>query len=217
MHGTGTALGDPIEVGAAIAVYSSGRGQLPLAMAASKAWVGHAEPGAGVAGLLFAQQTAIHSQTLPLLHLRAVNPYAASTLEAYSNTNATVLLPKQFGPASCEGREERAIGVSAFAFQGTNAHAVVQLYVGKAEDKLHACVWKRKRYYVVPEPHVLLQTASVFKAVGTPLLGRVTLQADLSAPQLAYMWDHAVMGKCIFPGMIENILELWCMMHTTSL
>lgn len=51
MHGTGTGLGDPIEVGAAAAVLLGGgrgaNGVQPLAFLGSKTWVGHAEPAAG--------------------------------------------------------------------------------------------------------------------------------------------------------------------------
>ena len=51
MHGTGTPLGDPIEVGAAAAVLVEGppgsSRQGPLMLASSKSWCGHAEPAAG--------------------------------------------------------------------------------------------------------------------------------------------------------------------------
>ena len=53
MHGTGTPLGDPIEVGAAVAVFLSpssaaaGGRSLPFTLTAIKSEVGHAEPAAG--------------------------------------------------------------------------------------------------------------------------------------------------------------------------
>ena len=56
MHGTGTPLGDPIEVGAAAAVFMSpasldpGGRRAPLILTALKAEVGHAEPAAGEGG-----------------------------------------------------------------------------------------------------------------------------------------------------------------------
>jgi NADPH:quinone reductase-like Zn-dependent oxidoreductase/3-oxoacyl-(acyl-carrier-protein) synthase/acyl carrier protein len=198
MHGTGTALGDPIEVGAAMTVYSSISGSsLPLTFAASKSWVGHAEPGAGLAGLLLAKHTATQATVIPLLHLRAVNPYVANTLEENDrNFGRGALLPKEFGP-QIGNDGKRIVGVSAFAFQGTNAHAVVKSSFFSPENTTSSMLtWKKRRHYVLPEAHLLLQTA--LSAV--PSSGQVSLVADLSSPQLAFLWDHKVMGKSIFPG-----------------
>jgi acyl transferase domain-containing protein len=66
MHGTGTPLGDPIEINAALAVLMPGGGKAgvgvgpapggsvrpPLALTAVKSEMGHAEPAAGVMGLI---------------------------------------------------------------------------------------------------------------------------------------------------------------------
>ena len=46
-HGTGTALGDPTEVGAIAAVTADGRPDAPLTVRSAKANLGHAEPAAG--------------------------------------------------------------------------------------------------------------------------------------------------------------------------
>ena len=56
MHGTGTTLGDPIEMSAAIAAICSGRETEagPLTLGAVKSIVGHSEPAAGAAGLMAA-------------------------------------------------------------------------------------------------------------------------------------------------------------------
>ena len=203
MHGTGTALGDPVEVGAAMTVYSLGRtAGHPLAMAASKSWVGHAEPGAGLAGLLFAQHSAAHMLSLPLLHLREVNPYACTTFEEHARMGAAAMLPKQFSPHPSGGSAASVVGVSAFAFQGTNAHSVLQASSSTTGTGSPTTLcWKHKRHYVLLEPHLLQQVA-------VPAAGRLVLQADLAAPQLAYLWDHQVMGKSIFPGMFNFVFSI---------
>jgi acyl transferase domain-containing protein len=178
-----------------MAVYTQqGARSLPLVLAASKSWVGHAEPAAGLAGLLFAQQAAVAQRSLALLHLRAVNPYVASTLD--ENRQAQVLLPKQGGGLPNPQPHNSVLGVSAFAFQGTNAHAVVQpaplsLEAGRFESHL---TWDRRRHYVVPAANLLIHQALV--------AGRktVTLECNLMASQLSFLWDHQVLGKSIFPG-----------------
>jgi len=62
MHGTGTPLGDPIEVGAARTVFlPPGAGAFddaPLVLESCKAWDGHCEPAAGVRPILVAPKLA---------------------------------------------------------------------------------------------------------------------------------------------------------------
>ena len=71
MHGTGTSLGDPIEINGALSVLMPRRSPAqPLALAASKAAAGHAEPAAGIVGLAFAISSLEPCALPQLLHLR---------------------------------------------------------------------------------------------------------------------------------------------------
>ena len=69
MHGTGTPLGDPIEVGAAATVLGDGtltsslQRAAPLAVSTAKAWIGHTEAAAGVTGLTHATVALAHQLT----------------------------------------------------------------------------------------------------------------------------------------------------------
>lgn len=81
-HGTGTALGDPIEFGAQRAVLGRGRAPAePLVVGAVKTNVGHLEGAAGLAGLLKALLVLRHGVAPANLHLQAVNPHL--DLEGY--------------------------------------------------------------------------------------------------------------------------------------
>ena len=171
-------------------------------MAASKSWVGHAEPAAGMAGLLFAHAAATQSCAVPLLHLRAVNPYVISSLEQQQAGSASAaMLPRQGGalPMAADGAQQGSVwGVSAFAFQGTNAHALLEAKPAEMATNVQSisaamCTWQHKRQYVLPEATPLIAAAS---AGGTKAL----FLAELTASSLAFMWDHRVMGKAIFPG-----------------
>lgn len=71
MHGTGTALGDPIEVNAALTVLlSKGGGDSSLILSAHKSSAGHAEPAAGIVGLGCAILALETVKTPELIHLR---------------------------------------------------------------------------------------------------------------------------------------------------
>ncbi len=75
MHGTGTPLGDPIEVGAATAVlrreHAAGLLQ-PLQLAADKSWHGHTEPAAGLVGFFAAAAALRAAASTPICHLTQV-------------------------------------------------------------------------------------------------------------------------------------------------
>ncbi len=79
----GTPLGDPIEVGAANAVLLEGQGsrRTPLALLASKSWLGHAEPAAGMVGIAHAALASTHLSTLGVSNLRQLNPYVVSSMK----------------------------------------------------------------------------------------------------------------------------------------
>ena len=72
LHGTGTPLGDPIEVGALAAILAAGRGR-QVVLAAGKTSMGHTEPAAGLVGLAHASQALAAALVQPILHLHKVS------------------------------------------------------------------------------------------------------------------------------------------------
>jgi acyl transferase domain-containing protein len=121
VHGTGTALGDPIELRALAAVLGRAAGRAadePLAIGSVKTNIGHLEPAAGIAGLIKAILALQHGAIPPHLHLEHVNPHVA--LEAGPFTIPTSLTPWP------RGLQPRLAGVSSFGLSGTNAHVIVQ-------------------------------------------------------------------------------------------
>ncbi|MCB9698932.1 MAG: acyltransferase domain-containing protein [Alphaproteobacteria bacterium] len=112
-HGTGTPLGDPIELGAVSRVHA-GRSR-PLLVSALKTRIGHVEAAAGLAGTL-AQVLAMARGTVPpLLHCDAPNP--ALPEGPWELVRAAVPWPEREGP--------RVAAVSSFGLSGTGAHVVL--------------------------------------------------------------------------------------------
>src|SRR5690606_9285233 len=75
-HGTGTPLGDPVEVSAIAAVYGRDRKtDQPLLLGSVKTNIGHTESAAGLAGLLKVALAAQHGFVPPHLHFQTPNPH----------------------------------------------------------------------------------------------------------------------------------------------
>ncbi len=116
-HGTGTALGDPIEVRAINNVFS-GRGR-SLAVGSVKTNIGHAEAAAGIAGLIKCV-LAVEAGWLPRHnHLHVPNP----NLDL---NELPIAVPATTVPWPGVADAPRRAGVSAFGFSGTNAHVLVE-------------------------------------------------------------------------------------------
>lgn len=118
-HGTGTSLGDPIEVNSLISVLSEGRSSEQSCFLGSvKANIGHLEAAAGVAGLIKAALSLSHAEIPPQLHLRKINPHLSINHTPFS-------IPTELHEWPLSSHRRRA-GVSSFGFGGTNAHVVLE-------------------------------------------------------------------------------------------
>jgi acyl transferase domain-containing protein len=118
-HGTGTALGDPIEVKALATVFGPGRAANdPLFLGSVKTNIGHTESAAGVAGLMKLVLSLQHRELPPHLHFRSVNPH----IRLEHGPFEVVQRLKTWEPRA--GR--RIAGVSSFGLSGTNAHVIVE-------------------------------------------------------------------------------------------
>ena len=113
-HGTGTAVGDPIEATALGAVFA-GR-PTPLLIGSVKTNCGHLEWAAGMAGLIKTILSMQKGVIPPMLHLRNPNP-----MIPWDRLPLRVVTEATPWP---EGK--RIAGVSSFGFGGTNAHVVVE-------------------------------------------------------------------------------------------
>ncbi|HEV7509451.1 MAG TPA: beta-ketoacyl synthase N-terminal-like domain-containing protein [Thermoanaerobaculia bacterium] len=118
-HGTGTALGDPIEILALNKAFRGAQGRRQFcALGTVKTNIGHLDIAAGAAGLIKTVLALEHRQIPASLHYERPNPridFAASPV--YVNRELADW------PA---GEEPRRAGVSAFGIGGTNAHVVLE-------------------------------------------------------------------------------------------
>ncbi|WP_437712864.1 SDR family NAD(P)-dependent oxidoreductase [Sorangium sp. So ce448] len=120
-HGTGTVLGDPIEVQALAAVYGEGRpADRPLLVGALKTNIGHLESASGLAGLAKVVASLRHEALPATLHTHPRNPHIA-----WQELPLDVVDSLRPWPRRLDGSPRRA-AVSAFGLSGTNAHVIVE-------------------------------------------------------------------------------------------
>ena len=117
-HGTGTSLGDPIEVEALGAVLGPGRrNDQVLRLGSVKTNLGHLESAAGMAGVMKVVLAMQHGEVPPHLHLDERNPDIPWPDFPIDVPTVPVTWD------AVDGR--RLAGVSGFGFSGTNAHLVI--------------------------------------------------------------------------------------------
>jgi acyl transferase domain-containing protein/acyl carrier protein len=118
-HGTGTSLGDPIELEAIDAALGEGRPQgAELLVGAVKTNIGHLESAAGVAGMMKIILALQHGEIPANRNFTQLNPRITLRRLKVSVPTEAVPWPAQQWP--------RRAGVSSFGFSGTNAHAILE-------------------------------------------------------------------------------------------
>ncbi|MDB6031042.1 MAG: hypothetical protein JWM16_1380 [Verrucomicrobiales bacterium] len=148
-HGTGTPLGDPIEIAGLTRAFRAGTDRKGFcAVTSVKSSIGHSDAAAGIAGLINAILALHHKEIPPSLHFENPNPkidFANSPF--FVNTKLQPWKPT-LGP--------RRAGVSSFGIGGTNAHVVIE----EAPQ-----VEPRRQGH--PEPQLLVLSAKTTSALDT--------------------------------------------------
>ncbi|MDF5732853.1 MAG: SDR family oxidoreductase, partial [Rhizonema sp. PD38] len=118
-HGTGTVLGDPIEIAALTQAFRTTTEKKGFcAIGAVKTNVGHLDAAAGVAGLIKTVMALKHKLLPPTLHFEKPNP----TIDF---ANSPFYVNTTLGEWKTDGTKRRA-GVSSFGIGGTNAHVILE-------------------------------------------------------------------------------------------
>ena len=128
-HGTGTSLGDPIEITGLLRAFEGSAAEKQfLPIGSVKSNIGHLESAAGIAALTKALLQLRHGQLVPSLHADPLNPNISfEDSPFYVQTGLTEWKRTAAHP--------RRAGVSSFGAGGSNAHLILEEYAGAREEE----------------------------------------------------------------------------------
>ena len=219
IHGTGTPLGDPIEVGALTQALP--RGHSGVAVISNKSCWGHTEGAAGLTGLLAAMGSLRHAALPAIMHLRDMNPYVTTALADWSRqrgggAHSGVAAPRQRSPAPVlAGDVGMLTGTSSFGMSGVNAHALLSAVSDTVQrtGNFPVQAWNLQRTFVLAPAHALLASAVV---VGAPHQF-ASFSCALSSSALTYLWDHEVSGvPCLPPAALLEMTAAANLLSSTE-
>ncbi|GFW30732.1 fatty acid synthase [Trichonephila clavipes] len=189
-HGTGTVVGDPVEVSAIADIFCPGREE-PLWIGSVKSNMGHAEPVAGLCGLIKVLICMENSLLAPNLHFHKPIPSIPAL------NSGQIRIPTYSMPWKAD-----YAGISAFGFGGVNAHVVLKsngdemkqhhattlpqlvLYCGRTQESVHYLF----DYLHIAAPSreffALLHKSSYSRSKVKPYRGYKVLQKDQETAEI---------------------------------
>ncbi|MGK7876652.1 MAG: SDR family NAD(P)-dependent oxidoreductase [Xenococcaceae cyanobacterium] len=199
-HGTGTSLGDPIEVGALAEVLCKNRSfDNPLVIGSAKTNLGHLEAAAGMVGLIKVVLSLQHRQIPPHLHFSQPNPYIA-----WDELPLTV--PTSLGPWN-PTETPRIAGVSSFGMSGTNAHIILE----ESPEEFKTISNSKSK---PPELHLLTlsaKTAASLSELVTRYYNYITTHRELTIEDICFTAatgrSHFNQRLCILASSLTELLE----------
>ena len=219
-HGTGTPLGDPIELHALDRVYTgTGLQELnakhnydPLYVTGVKSNIGHLETAAGIAGIIKGIMMIENRQVAPVCHFKKLN----NNIKLQDQTR--IAIAHELMPLDVDTIR---VGISSFGFSGIISHLILEEHDDIPENNRKVAHWIMTRVIhpsliqeshnvsdIVPETTHNLTALTTNDIVCSPLLGFRQMRTDSriiyknyfneSIP--AFMKDHVLLDTIIVPA-----------------
>lgn len=198
-HGTGTSLGDPIEVAGLTEVFGPGREPGTCVLGSVKSNIGHLESASGIAAVTKMVLSLRHRTHLPTLHAEPVNPRLDLARTPFR-------LLQRSEPWGAVDHPRRA-GISSFGAGGNNVHIVLEEYADPVPSAARPTVEK----YPVVVP-LSARSEERLAIVASSLRAHLERHPDLALPDVALTLQRgraAMEHRCAFVvRSIEELVEL---------
>jgi acyl transferase domain-containing protein/acyl carrier protein len=192
-HGTGTSLGDPIEIAALTEVFQASTPKKGFcAIGSVKTNIGHLDAAAGVTGLIKTVLALKHKQIPPSLNFEQANPQI-------DFANSPFYVNTALSPWEVRGIPRRA-GVSSFGIGGTNAHVILEEAPFLEEQESRGAREQGRNYQLLV---LSAKTDSALESAMTNLVDYLQQHLNLNLADIAYTlgvgrrtFDHRQMLVC---------------------
>ncbi|MCX7921058.1 MAG: SDR family NAD(P)-dependent oxidoreductase [Clostridia bacterium] len=185
-HGTGTSLGDPIEIaGLTKAFQEYTKDKQFCAIGSAKSNIGHCESAAGIAGVTKVLLQLKHRQLVPSLHSEILNPNIDFSNTPFAVQRELVEWKRPVVEIDGKVREyPRRAGISSFGAGGSNAHILIEEYTSKDLEKTPIATHTQNTAIVVLSAKNEERLEEQVQRLVTAIRGGQFTDADL--PHMAY-------------------------------
>jgi acyl transferase domain-containing protein/aryl carrier-like protein len=191
-HGTGTPLGDPIEIKALGEVFGQRPAGRALQVGSVKTNIGHLEAAAGIAGVIKTVLALQHRTIPPHLHLLQPN-------QLIDWARYRIEVPLRATAWQAHADAPRRAGVSSFGFSGTNSHIVLEeAPVTTAPVIAASTTAPRSELLVISAQSRAALTELASRYCGTLAAGATEPSSDGGSPDLAAVGASAALGRSHF-------------------
>lgn len=177
-HGTGTSLGDPIEINGLSKAFAGVENQ-SCALGSAKSNIGHCESAAGIAGISKVLLQLKHGHIVPSIHSAVLNP----NIEFDSTPFYVQQELTEWKRPVISGKEQNRIaGISSFGAGGSNAHIIIEEYRAPVENTQPPVVSSDKEELIL----LSAKTQEALKEYAQDLQQYIAANPELSLAALAY-------------------------------
>ncbi|MGB8845256.1 MAG: SDR family NAD(P)-dependent oxidoreductase, partial [Terracidiphilus sp.] len=186
-HGTGTRVGDPIEVRALTQAFGDSGRRGTTAIGSLKSNVGHLDAAAGVSGLIKTTLALEHAQIPASLHFEKINPHIEFEGNPFYVSSKLADWPSTGTP--------RRAGVTSLGIGGTNAHVIVE------EAPAVSLIREQKPYQILT---VSAKTEAAADQAFANLAAHLVKHPELNLADVAFTCQ---LGRTAFPHRRAVVLE----------